>query len=969
MKCFQKKFCRIDKNKNGVLLKSYIITATLVTLFFTMGPPRSMADEVKADLIQIIDTSNFPAPDTSGIVYLYSQDAFLVTDSEINEMVIFQGVNVFKVDRNGALLDTFTTIPFTEEPTGITINPKNNHCFFSDDDHKLIYEIDPGDDSLCLTPDDIVTSFSTYTHFGSSDPEDVTFGLESLFVVDGANNRVYMISNNNGVFKNLTENNLVNSFETHSLGVTDPEGIVFDSTNDTLFIVGSKNPKIVQTTIYGTLLRSIDITEIKADNPAGLALAPSSEDPARTNLYMVARGVDNNDDPNENDGVIYELELPTISTRGNKAPVVSAGKDQSFILPANALLDGRVSDDGKPDSTLITIWSKQSGPGEVSFTDVNDLNTTASFSTAGTYVLRLTGYDGNLYSSDDLSIVVSSNIPVLTLNGNNPMTIRIGDTFTDPGATAMDDADGDLTASIQSTSNVDTSVVGIYHVTYTVIDSEGFKTSVTRRVAVSDGIYFLQSRVSASADDAEENPDGNVYITSSDLNLVVDTQAQTVGIRFSDLSIPANAIITRAYIQFKADETDYLLDTVLNIASQRTDNAPDFTNTVYNISSRTKTNASVSWTPPAWSTTGEIGEDQRTPDLSEIVQEIIDETTWSSGNAIAFIFTGTGTRTAEAYDSAQEDAPLLYLEYTKKVSKIAPVITLNGDNPINLNRGDTFTVPEATATDVPDGDLSNAINTVSTVNTNIVGTYTVTYTVTDSDSNTATETISVNVGKNTIAPLITLKGVNPINLNRGDTFTEPGATAMDDLDGNLTNAINTVSNVNTKVVGTYTITYSVSDSDGNSALLTRSVIVDKNTIAPIIRLLGANPMTLNIGDLFSDPGATAWDDLDGDLTASIQTTTNINKAIDTYQIIYTVSDSDGNKSSVTRDVIVESETDSTGNSTSSNDGGSTSSSDSGSNSSSESGSTSSSGGSSNRTFIVLLALAFIVRQYRKVRLF
>ena len=1091
MKCFQKELCHIRLVMDAILFHPYIITATLAVLSMLMVAPRLMADEVEANLIQIIDTSNFPSPDPAGIVYLPSQDAFLVSDSEINEMAIFQGVNVFKVDRHGSLLETFSTIPFSSEPTGVTINPSNNHCFFSDDNRKSIYEIDPGDDGLCLTADDTVTSFATDNNFGSSDPEDVTYGLDSLFISDGANNRVYRISDNNGVFNNVTEDNLITSFDTESLGVTDPEGIVFDSTNDTLFIVGSQEPLIIQTTTYGALLHTIDISTINPNRAAGLTLAPSSEDSTMTNLYMVARGVDNNSDPNENDGAIYELAIPTIITPANEAPVVSAGEDQAITLPDNALLNGSVSDDGMPDNILTATWSKQSGPGEVTFIEPNNPNTTASFSTAGTYILRLTGYDGELYNFDDLLIIVSSNEPVITMNGANPMNLYLGDTFTDPGATAMDDADGDLTALIQSTSNVDTSVVGIYQVTYSVTDSDGYSASASRSVIVSDEtseVTILQSRVSASIDDAEENPNGRMYLTSSDLDLVVDKQIQTVGIRFNALSIPANAIITKAYIQFKADETDLLLDTLLNIAAENTNNALSFDNTDYNISSRTKTNASVSWSPAAWSTTGAMGEDQRTSDLSVIVQEIISQTDWSSGNAIAFIFTGTGTRTAEAYDGDQAGAPLLYLEYTTDADIKAPVITLIGDDPITLNLGDTFNDPGATALDETDGDLTAAIEIVSDVNTAIAGTYTVTYTVTDSDGNSSSLSRTVIVRDSSIAPVLTLIGVDPINLNIGDTFTDPGATAMDESDGDITAAIETVSDVNTAIAGTYTVTYTVTDSDGNSTSLNRSVIVsegtsevtvlqsrvsaktddaeeepdgsidlnssdlelvfnhnlqtvgvrftnlsvpenaiitkayiqfkvdersvndadiiihgestanalgftktdynisdrnktntsvswspagwniveaageeqrtpdltaivqeivsetgwnsgnamvfiftgsgtrtaeayngdpagapmlyleytnDASTIPPVLTLIGNDPINLNVGDTFTDPGATAMDESDGDITAAIETVSDVNTAIaGTYTVTYTVTDSDGNSTSLSRGVIV-----------------------------------------------------------------
>lgn len=408
MAYIQKGFCYIALVKKVIRFHTYVLIATLTGISLLMTSFRLMAYEVEAVLSQTIDTSTFPAPDTAGIVYLPSQNAFLVTDSEINEMPIFQGGNVFKVDRDGGLLESFSTLSFSDEPTGITLNPENNHCFISDDTGKVIYEIDPGGDGFCLTgADDTVTSFRT----GIQDQEDVTYGEESLFIVDGVNNRVYSIRPGpNGVFDDvLTGDDLYNSFDTESLGVTDPEGIVFDSRNNTLFIVGHQTSSIIETTTYGVLLGTIDISSIGSTNPSGLALVPtlfSSDDPLITSMYMVARGEDNVSNPNENDGRIYELEISVPITPDNEAPVVLVGKDQFIRLPAKALLNGSVSDRGETGNTVISTWSKYSGPGAVSFTDANNVNTSASFSVPGTYKLALTGYDGELYSFKVVTISV-----------------------------------------------------------------------------------------------------------------------------------------------------------------------------------------------------------------------------------------------------------------------------------------------------------------------------------------------------------------------------------------------------------------------------------------------------------------------------------------------------------------------------------------------------------------------------------
>ena len=93
---------------------------------------------------------------------------------------------------------------------------------------------------------------------------------------------------------------------------------------------------------------------------------------------------------------------------GNLAPQVGAGPDQHVTLPNDANLAGTATDDGLPDppGTMTTTWSKVSGPGTVTFGDAQALSTTASFSSAGTYVLRLTADDSSRESSDDVTVTV-----------------------------------------------------------------------------------------------------------------------------------------------------------------------------------------------------------------------------------------------------------------------------------------------------------------------------------------------------------------------------------------------------------------------------------------------------------------------------------------------------------------------------------------------------------------------------------
>ena len=110
----------------------------------------------------------------------------------------------------------------------------------------------------------------------------------------------------------------------------------------------------------------------------------------------------------------------------NQAPVVNAGLDKIITLPDSASLDGLVTDDGLPaGSTLTVTWSKVSGPGTVTFGNASTPITTASFSTAGTYTLRLTANDSEFQVSDDAVVVVNpaNQAPVVNAGADQTITL------------------------------------------------------------------------------------------------------------------------------------------------------------------------------------------------------------------------------------------------------------------------------------------------------------------------------------------------------------------------------------------------------------------------------------------------------------------------------------------------------------------------------------------------------------------
>jgi hypothetical protein len=245
-----------------------------------------------------------------------------------------------------------------------------------------------------------------------------------------------------------------------------------------------------------------------------------------------------------------------------------------------------------------------------------------------------------------------------------------------------------------------------------------------------------------------------------------------------------------------------------------------------------------------------------------------------------------------------------------------PVITVTMPNPTIVTLGQVFLDLGATATDTEDGVINpNTISVSGTVDTGVVADYTVTYNVDDSQGLAAlpkTRTVRVlpacsdtknndndaltdypddlgcenpNDNDENDRPVITVLGSNPFNMTVNTTFTDPGATALDAEDGDLTTAIATTGTVNTSVIGTYTITYNVTDSGGLTAVSrTRTVNVnpavtecndgldndgdgtidmaddgcdtpednDENS-KPTITLIGSDPLEVQFGTVFAEP--------------------------------------------------------------------------------------------------------------------
>jgi len=258
------------------------------------------------------------------------------------------------------------------------------------------------------------------------------------------------------------------------------------------------------------------------------------------------------------------------------------------------------------------------------------------------------------------------------------------------------------------------------------------------------------------------------------------------------------------------------------------------------------------------------------------------------------VYTLTYTATDDVGNTASAQRTITVQDTT------APVVTIFGGNTLTAECGVSLTLPAATWTDTCAGNGAATVSDFGGLNTSnpAVGVYNVVYSGNDG-YNTGTATLTVTV-VDTTAPVITVNGADPLTVECGAVFSDPGATASDQCVGTV--SVSSSGTVNTAVPGSYTITYTANDGNGNTATATRTVnVVD--TIGPVITLNGNNPETVECGGIYTDPGATATDACEGAL--AVTPSGSVNAAVPgTYFITYTASDSLSNTSVNTRTVNV-----------------------------------------------------------------
>ena len=303
-------------------------------------------------------------------------------------------------------------------------------------------------------------------------------------------------------------------------------------------------------------------------------------------------------------------------------------------------------------SGLIMVRVNNQNTNGVEFTLRTPAPTITSISPNTSYEGYSVTITGTNFSSTPSDNTVSFNGTTATVTASSDTSI----TTTVPYGATSGDVTVTITGETTETSN---------GVAYTVLT-----------LPATDTLNIL---IAHSADDVEEyrvaagdDPEGYMDLGSSDLELCTEDtdEKHLIGLIFRDVLIPAGATITSAYIQFSCDDNDNeegpLSIDIWGINESNT-SAP-FLPDLFNCSSRPSTTTTVNWQAPVWLIKDERGPLEATPDLKEIIQEIIDLSGWLPGNNIGFKFSNEETekihREAESFDDGDGGAPGLIITYT-----------------------------------------------------------------------------------------------------------------------------------------------------------------------------------------------------------------------------------------------------------------------------------------------------------------
>ncbi len=223
-----------------------------------------------------------------------------------------------------------------------------------------------------------------------------------------------------------------------------------------------------------------------------------------------------------------------------------------------------------------------------------------------------------------------------------------------------------------------------------------------------------------------------------------------------------------------------------------------------------------------------------------------------------------------------------------------PSLKLNGDNNQIVSLNGEYKELGVKAKNLF-GNNNYNIKIKGKVNTNKVGTYKIKYIYKNGLIN---KSITRNVKVvDEEAPIIELVGGEEVSVCPNKEYEELGYSAIDNHDGDISDKVKIINNKDL-------IKYTVKDSSGNATNIERKLKFE-DTEAPTITLNGNESLTIPIGQAYNEPGYSALDNCDGDLTSEVKITNNIDvNKVGSYEIQYKVNDKSGNESIVSRKINV-----------------------------------------------------------------
>ena len=702
------------------------------------------------------------------------------------------------------------------------------------------------------------------------------------------------------------------------------------------------------------------VTAVDTNRPGLYTIIYNVADAAGNAATLVIRSV-----------TVTDETAPVLSLVGN--PEITIASDTTYTDAGATAMDA-VDGDISSDITAAIVYNNNTA-------DTNDDETVTAVDTArvGVYTITYNVEDaaGNAATAVSRRVTVDDRTaPVIDRNGPFRVSIEQGATYTDAGATARDAVDGDVTAQITATitdssgtmiTAVDTGRLGVYNITYNVADTAGNAAAPRRR------------RVTVTAD---VTPPVISLVGASMVSIDQDatyTEAGATATDAVDGDISSDITATIVYNNNTDDETDdetvnavntsrvgvYTITYRVADAAGNAATAVERTVAVEDVTPPVITRRGVSSVSIEQGATyvdaGVAVTDNVDGDSDRVIPSIVynNNTPDPADNiAVPAVDTsrlGVYTITFNVTDAAGNAATPVIRRVTV-VEETAPVITLLGDPMVSIRQFVGYTDAGATATDTADGDITNQIRTTIVYNNNTAGTgddetvnavdtlrvgvYTITYNVADAAGNDATAVSRRVTVTDGTPPVISLNDPVRVSIAAGADYIER-ATASDDTDGDITSAImativynnNTrddetddvpVSAVDTstsRLGGVYTITYSVTDAAGNAAATVERRVTVEDQTAPVISLVGASAVSIGQGATYTDAGATAMDNIDGDITNWITTTIVYNNntadsiddmavatvntsGVGVYTITYSVIDAAGNQAEITRTVTV-----------------------------------------------------------------